>query len=183
MKSILTILIVSCSLVLFAQTDSSYVHYRKKAAFMSLVLPGSGQIYNEFGHRKVQGRKNISWWRAPLYIGGLVATGYFSYVSIDSAATYKREWLHRDANGDNVNLYPQFSEFEKNDIQTLFERKAQHRDYAIVGFALVYALNIADAFIDAHFVTFDVSDDLSLNFKPKYYGRSEFGLSLSFNFD
>lgn len=169
--------------MLSAQTDTSYIHQRKKAAIMSLVLPGSGQIYNEFGHRKVQGRKNISWWRAPLYIGGMVATGYFSYISIDSAAIYKKEWLFRDANGDNINLYPQFSGIQKSYVQTLFERKAQHRDYAIAGFALVYALNVVDAFIDAHFVTFDVSNDLSLNFKPKYFGRSEYGISLSLNFD
>ena len=182
MKSILTILIIGFAFNAWSQTDSSYIHQRKKAAILSAVLPGSGQIYNEFGHRKVQGRKNISWWRAPLYVGGMVFTAYLGYTNADSARIYKKEWLYRDAYGDNINLYPKFTGLSKFEVQQSFELKAKYRDYAIAGFALVYALNIVDAFVDAHFVTFDVSDNLSLNLRPKYFMNNEFGCSLALNF-
>lgn len=182
MKGILAILFVSFAFSLAAQTDSTYIHNRKKAAMLSLALPGAGQIYNEFGHRKVQGRKNISWWRAPLFVGGLAYTAFLAYTSADSASIYKEEWLFRDANGENNFLYPSLSGLDKFGLQTEFDRTARRRDYAIAGFALIYALNVADAFIDAHFVTWDVSNDLSLNLKPRYFGRSEFGATLALSF-
>lgn len=183
MKSILTILMIGFAFNTWCQTDSSYIHNRKKAAVLSLVLPGSGQIYNEFGHRKVQGRKNISWWRAPLYVGGLVFTAYLGYSNADSARIYKKEWLFRNDYGSTINLYPKFSELTKLDVQEGFELRAKYRDYAIAGFALIYALTVVDAFVDAHFVTFDVSDDLSINIRPKYFGNVDLGCALVLNFN
>ena len=40
------------------------------------------------------------------------------------------------------------------------------RDYSIIATVLVYALNIIDANVFAHFNTFDISDDLTLNVEP-----------------
>ncbi|MDX1351312.1 MAG: DUF5683 domain-containing protein, partial [Putridiphycobacter sp.] len=73
--------------------------------------------------------------------------------------------------------------FTKDRVLRRFQSTAKFRDYAIAGFALVYALNVVDAFVDAHFVTFDVSDDLSLGIRPKYFGQSDLGCSLILSFD
>ena len=42
------------------------------------------------------------------------------------------------------------------------------RDYSIIATVLVYALNIVDANVFAHFNTFDISDDLTLNVEPAF---------------
>jgi hypothetical protein len=182
MKSILTILLIGFTCNIWSQSDSTYIHNREKAAMFSAVVPGSGQIYNEFGHRKVQGRKNISWWRAPIFLGGLAYTAYLGYINADSASIYKREWLYKDTYGESIYLFPALKGLSKNQVQDGFELHAKYRDYAIAGFALIYVLNIVDAYVDAHFVTFDVSKDLSLNLKPKYFGNAELGCSITLNF-
>lgn len=166
-----------------AQTDTVYQHSRKKAALFSAVIPGAGQVYNEIGHRKIQDRKHISWWRAPIYIGGIVFTSYLAYQNAYLAKHYKREWLYRNEFGASTFLFDKFKSLSENELTTSFEQHAKYRDYAIAGIALVYALNVIDAFIDAHFVTFDVSDDLSFNIRPAYFGGSKIGCSLRLEFN
>ena len=42
----------------------------------------------------------------------------------------------------------------------------RYRDYSIIATVLVYALNIIDANVFAHFQDFDISDDLTLRIEP-----------------
>ncbi len=60
------------------------------------------------------------------------------------------------------------------------------RDYALVGIVAVYLLNIIDAMIDAHFLEYDVSDDLSLKISPSLINRdiyeTKIGMSLCVKF-
>jgi hypothetical protein len=59
-------------------------------------------------------------------------------------------------------------------------------EYAMIGFAIGYALQILDATVDAHLFYFDVSDDLSLNWSPSMMqsptGRPQQGIALNLNF-
>jgi len=186
-----TLLIISffVSIIAFSadstRIDTSYIHSRKKAAIWSTVLPGAGQFYNEYGHRKVQGRANLSWWRAPLFWAGLGATSYLAYYNGSRAKSLKTEWLQRQETGVKVE-YLTYSDDELiNGVYqqfTGFDDHAKYRDYSIVGFVLVYGLNIADAYVDAHFVTFDVSQNLALHFKPKMFTTNAYGLSLALKF-
>ena len=137
---------------------------------MSLIIPGAGQFYNELGHRKVQGKKNKSWWRAPLFWAGMGVTGYFAYFNGKEAYQLKQEWIYRSKNND-THLNPDYFDIKTNDLingnktQTFgFLNHAKWRDYNIAGFVLIYGLNILDAYVDAHFVTFDVSKNLTLTF-------------------
>lgn len=165
--------------------DTSYNHIRKRAAILSLIIPGSGQFYNEIGHRKIQGRKNISWWRAPLFWVGLSTTAYFAYYNGKEANQLKNEWLYRNQN-NGLTLYPQYDSIstqqliDGDEIYTFgFLKHAKWRDYNIAGFALIYGLNILDAYTDAHFVTFNVSKNLALSFNPKMYSLNNYGISLN----
>ena len=152
---------------------------------MSLVIPGAGQFYNELGHRKVQGRKNISWWRAPLFWAGLGVTGYFAYFNGKEASQLKKEWIYRNENNGVKLNYQDISTDQLiygNNTQTFgFLKHAKWRDYNIAGFVLIYGLNILDAYVDAHFVTFDVSKNLTLTFHPKMYSTTNYGLGLKLN--
>jgi hypothetical protein len=47
---------------------------------------------------------------------------------------------------------------------------------------VVYLLNIVDAGVEAHFVNFDVSNDLSMSILPKFDFQSGYGVSLTLNF-
>lgn len=177
------VLVLSFTDGAWSQSDTSYKHNRNKAALFSAVIPGMGQIYNEIGHRKVQGRKHISWWRAPIYIGGIAFTSYLAYQNAYSAKQYKREWLYRNEFGASTFLFDKFKDLTEGEVIINFEQHAKYRDYAVAGIALVYALNIIDAFVDAHFVTFDVSDDLTFNIKPAYFGKTELGCRLTLQFN
>jgi hypothetical protein len=49
-------------------------------------------------------------------------------------------------------------------------------------FFLMYGLQVADAGVEAHFVNFDVSDDISLRIKPKMLQQDAVGLTLQLKF-
>jgi hypothetical protein len=193
-KKIVLLIIILFNNIAFATdstiVDTSYNHIRKRAAILSTIFPGTGQFYNEIGHRKVQGRKNISWWRAPLFWAGLGATSYFAVFNGKEALQLKNEWLYRK-NNNGTGLYDKYNNISNsndllygNDNQTFgFLKHAKWRDYNIAGFVLIYGLNILDAYVDAHFVTFDVSQNLTLSFQPKMYSLQNYGIALHFNFN
>jgi hypothetical protein len=168
------------------RVDTSHHHIRKRAAIFSAVVPGMGQFYNEIGHRKVQGRAHVSWWRAPLIWGGLGFTGYLAFKHGTEANKLKTEWVNREGGGDAIN----YIGFEQDDLINGvgtsfngFDTNAKFRDYAVAGFVVVYALNILDAFIDAHFVTFDVSQNLTLSLMPQVFKKDTFGANLTLKFN
>ncbi len=175
------IFLVCLSVQAFGQIDTTYTHNRNLAALFSTVVPGSGQIYNEIGHRKVQGRKHISWWRAPLYLSGMAVTGYYGFQNYNLARKYKKEWLYR-TNNDGFYFHEELKDSTDNFLISEFQQRAKYRDYAITGLFLVYGLNIIDAYIDAHFVTFDISKDLSMHFEPRLYPTNDYGLAMVLNF-
>ena len=189
MKNIILLLFLTLSLISFSadstRIDTSYHHIRNRAALWSTFVPGAGQIYNEIGHRKIQGKAHISWWRAPIYIAGMSVAGYFAITNGREAKALKTEWVYRDETGLGSN----FIGYTKNELldgtpTTLygFNDRAKYRDYAIAGFVVVYGMNIIDAFVDAHFVTFDVSQQLQFSMRPKLYSPNEYGVSLALKF-
>jgi hypothetical protein len=69
-------------------------------------------------------------------------------------------------------------------LQDFYHR---NRDLTIVGMALLYALNVLDATVDAHLFDFNVNEDLSMNIRPQtlYSSISSMpiaGLGLTLNF-
>jgi hypothetical protein len=52
----------------------------------------------------------------------------------------------------------------------------------MLAFFALYGFQIADAGVEAHFVKFDISSDISLLIKPKMFQLNHVGMSLSFNF-
>ena len=70
------------------------------------------------------------------------------------------------------------------DLNTLLEGYLKRRDLSYIGLAFTYVLAGVDAFVDAHLMRFDVSDDLSLEWHPSidYLPNKEsaIGFHLSF---
>ena len=66
------------------------------------------------------------------------------------------------------------------------EHYSRLRDLFIIGTAAFYLLNILDANVNAHFIDFDISEDLTLNIEPMptspYNNTPIPGLTLVYNF-
>ncbi|HLV41933.1 MAG TPA: DUF5683 domain-containing protein, partial [Brumimicrobium sp.] len=152
------------------------IHSPRKAALYSLI-PGGGQIYN---HLAMPKGKKKAFWKVPIIYAGLGATGYFAIQNHVTQKALKAEYLFREKNG-----YPNLSEYAAYDQQgilTLFEGARRSRDLMIFAFIAVYGLNVLDAHVEAHFVNFDVSKDLSLSLTPRMHDFHTPGLALTLNF-
>ena len=154
-----------------SQTDSLNWRARHKparAVLLSALLPGAGQIYNR------------KYWKAPIAWGGL---GLCAYLIRDNTRQYQR---FRDGYAAMVDDDPAtVSEFEGRNAASVRETADTYqkwRDQAYLALVGVYILNVVDASVDAHFVRFDVSEDLSMDVipVPLVAGQAAPGLSLVF---
>lgn len=144
----------------------------RKAALMSLVLPGSGQIYNK------------SYWKLPIVYGSLAATITVESFYVKLYREYKTAYFNK------VNNLPQ--ELPKYDgyDATSIKRARDGARKKVEFWGLLIGINVllitAEAFTDAHLKNFDVSDDLSLRVKPTIFqtnsGSAAVGLGLGFCF-
>ncbi len=144
--------------------DTIHKHSPRTAAIRSAILPGLGQIYNK------------KYWKLPIVYGALgTCAGVFVY----NLQWYKRTrfaytTLATNNTADFPKVHPKLQFLiNRNDASTLQYLRNQYRrdiDYSVLFFILLWGLNVVDATVDAHLKSFDVSPDLSLQFKP---GRSE----------
>lgn len=123
----------------------------------SLILPGWGQITNK------------KYWKLPLVYGAL---GVTTYVFFNNIRQYKdaREAYTLATDNDPTNDYlikqPYYSVKDQPQRIRIFRNSVrQSVDYSVLFFIGFWGLNVADAAVDAHLKTFDVSDDLSLQIK------------------
>lgn len=144
----------------------------RTAAILSAVVPGAGQAYNK------------DYWKMPLVYAALGGLGYWAYNNNKEYKYYSnnlRAMYDDDPNTINTSQY--------KDAGQLITQKNQYkksRDLALILCGVAYALNIIDANVSAHLKTFDVSDDLSLQFKPYYnlgyQNHFQTGLSIKLTF-
>ncbi len=154
-----------------------------KAAFYSAVLPGLGQIYNK------------KYWKLPIVYGAIGAGVYFYKRNDTNYERYRTAFKRRkagfiddefygtDADGNPLSS-PILSEQALEDAQQKFQRD---RDLSLLITILFYALNIIDANVDGHLNQYNMSDDLSMKFKPYIRqdyltSNANFGMSLTINF-
>ena len=147
----------------------------KTAMLLSFALPGTGQIYNR------------RWWKPPLVYAGM---GWSIYSIVQNTNQYKR---YRDAY--ILKLAGEPHEFSGTRFDNVTDLKRvrngfdKNRQLSFVAAILVYGIQGAEAFVDAHLRTFDVSDDLSLRMRINpaldmdyLYGTSV-GIGLTFQLD
>lgn len=129
------------------------VHSPKKAALLSAILPGAGQVYNR------------KYWKVGVLAAGTGALIYGLNFNQRNYTLFKGELIKRQKGegGLDVNL-EQYSNANLNELQDFYHR---NRDLTLVGLALVYTLNIIDATVDAHLFDFSVNDDLSMHIRPQ----------------
>ncbi len=143
----------------------------RTAAILSAVIPGAGQAYNR------------QYWKMPIVYAAIGGLGYWAYSNNKSYKSYSKNLRAIYDDDPNTNNTSRFSS-----DQLITEKKAvkKYRDLALILCGVAYALNIIDANVSAHLKTFDVSDDLSLQFKPYstfgYNNKLQTGLTIKLNF-
>lgn len=157
--------------------DTSKQHSVRKAILFSAVLPGSGQVYNHIHMPKGQKK---AFWKVPLIYAGLGATGYYFVKNYHLQRELKTEYSNRI---DSLPTDPNWALYDNQGVLTLYNQHRNRQDLFLLGTILVYALQIADAGVEAHFVHFDVSEDLSFSMAPEasLHNRS-IGVSVKLNF-
>ncbi len=126
-----------------------------KAVMRSAILPGLGQIYNK------------RWWKVPFIYAGFVGVG----LAFDFNQRYYREFLgevqYRSAhNGEPKN--PIYAGYSFEGMVQVKDAYRRNRDLSILGFVAMHAVNMIDAYIDAKFFRYDISNDLSLKVQPSF---------------
>lgn len=177
----------------------NYEHKPKRAVLWSL-FPGGGQIYNEVGYRRIPQKKHRAWWKVPIIWGGLGACGYYTWYNFRESKFLKEEVLYRRENGDSTNLHSHLAGFtseatllsgysyqdslDGNSIKFRpgFDVRAKRRIVFLASSIGIFALAMIEAYVDAHFVTFDVSEDLGLSIVPVMFDQYSPGVSFRFSF-
>jgi hypothetical protein len=133
-----------------ASTDTSqYKFVMQKspagALFRSAIIPGWGQIYNQ------------SYWKAPIVWGFI---GYYMYFwirnnnsYIDYGDLYKKSLLE---DIPNIDYYREY-------YKTYRDFYHDQRDLFTIYIAIVYFLNLLDAYVDAQLFDFNIQENYGLS--------------------
>ena len=159
--------------------DTMYIgHSPAKAAIMSAVLPGLGQIYNR------------KYWKVPVVYAAVgVSAGVFVKWQ-NEYNRFRRAYIDLKDGDPYTNFHKTLgipaSYPEEQIITKRKEKLRTWRDYTIVAVVATYALNIIDANVDAHLMDFNLEDNISLNIRPCFLENDmnikKIGLTLRFTF-
>lgn len=166
--------LLSNSGVKHASADSLPKYNPRKAIIRSAIIPGWGQITNH----KV--------WKVPIVYAALGVTTYLFVRNLHQYRDAKQAYIlatDNDPSNDNQIKQPYFNVKDQPErIRTFRNGVRQNMDYCGIFFLAFWGLNVADAAVDAHLKTFDVSNDLSLQIKPGYSPMANTsGISLVLN--
>lgn len=143
--------------------SKSLINRPREAAFRAAVLPGWGQIYNK------------KYWKLPIVYGGAAAIGYGIYWNNNYYQYFKSVYQEAFLTGNPQQINITAAESLRNQFR-------RNKEQLIIAGVVFYGLTIVDAIVDAHFSTFDISDDLSLRWLPKIdfspQGQAIFAFSL-----
>ena len=156
-------------------------HSPAKAAILSAVVPGLGQIYNR------------KYWKLPI-VYAAVGTSIWVFIRWQNEyERYRRAYIDIK-DGDPYTNYQEtmgFPSYISPEVKLQYITKRKDmlrgwRDWSIVAVVAAFALNIIDANVDAHLIDFNLDDNISLNIRPCFLENSinsqKIGLSLQFTF-
>ncbi|MCS6822259.1 MAG: DUF5683 domain-containing protein [Microscillaceae bacterium] len=128
----------------------------RKAALYSALLPGLGQIYNR------------KYWKVPIVLGAGAVVGSIIDFNVKQYRKFREAFeikVHNANNPTNLRFDP-YPAVTQAQIQRVRNTAQQNMELSIIVAVVVYGLNIVDAAVDAHLSGFDVSEKLSIQFKP-----------------
>jgi hypothetical protein len=96
-----------------------------------------------------------AFWKVPIIYAGLGASGYFLLQNNSLKNELKTEYKTREKGLLGLDKY---QTYDNQAILSLYNQHLNRRDLFIVGFSILYILQIVDAAVEAHFVEFDISE-------------------------
>ena len=150
------------------QVQKAFVPKPTKALWLSLVLPGAGQIYNR------------KYWKLPIIYGGFFGCAYALTWNQMMYRDYSQAYLDIMDDDPNTKSYldmlpPRYDITGREDqFKKIFKRKKdfyrRYRDLSAFCSIGVYLLSVVDAYVDAQLSEFDISPDLSMKVEPAVIG-------------
>ncbi|MBR2194074.1 MAG: hypothetical protein IJ911_00525 [Salinivirgaceae bacterium] len=131
--------------------DSTYraQHKPNKATFMSSLVPGLGQYYNQ------------KYWKIPIIYGGFTGLIYYASYNNYVYKKYRREYKWATDDDDRT-----VSQYPAANTERLKDTWRRYRDICFIGIGALYLLQVIDANVDAHFFNFTIDKDLSIKADP-----------------
>ncbi|MFN7821620.1 MAG: DUF5683 domain-containing protein [Bacteroidota bacterium] len=157
-----------------AVKDSVKKHDPRIATRRSAILPGWGQAYNK------------QYWKIPLAYG-IIAIPVGTYIFNNN--TYKKlkfayEARYKQAQGDPSDvpfIDPELTGLSIDNLINYRNAYRRDREYSVLFFLLAWGFQVVDATVFAHLKEFDVSNNLSMQLRPRLDPISRnAGLSLTF---
>lgn len=147
-----------------------------RSVWLGAIVPGLGQIYNR------------SYWKVPIVYGGFMGCTYAIIWTNNQYVGYKNAYrdiyydirdgkVSNDPNKSYIAILPEGYTIDRMGGASVYRdrlkdwqnRSRRYRDLSIAATAIVYALTLIDAYVDAQLFDFDISEDLSLNVYPELY--------------
>ncbi len=136
-----------------------------RAAWLSALCPGLGQIYNR------------RYWKLPIVVGGFMGLAYATSWNNGMLRDYTKAYGDAMDSDPNTRSYMDFypSTTREEDINMDWLKRVlkskkdfyrRNRDLCIISMVGVYLLCMVDAYVDASLANFDITPDLSMNVKP-----------------
>lgn len=141
-----------------------------RAALMSAILPGLGQVYNK------------KYWKVPL-VYGVIAIPVSTFK-------YNREWYQKtrfafSAKLDTIQandalIVRELQPLSTESLKLYRNQFRKNMDFSILGILVAWGLNVVDATVDGHLRNFDINSGLTMSIKPKISSpQTPLGLAIS----
>jgi hypothetical protein len=151
-------------------TASLWFPNPRVASIRSAIIPGWGQVYNG----KI--------WKVPIVYAALGVTGWYFlsnrtyYKQLRLGAVVGTQIIEKKRPKDSTDYHKIKDENVKlaidrgrlQEVRYYRDRVRRELDYAVLYFAIAWALNVVEASVDAHLQSFDISPNLSFNIEPGY---------------
>lgn len=147
-----------------------------RAALLSTLLPGAGQFYNR------------KYWKPPILYAGAAALIYWINFNSTEYNRFNTAYASRMAFRTDTTQFAiqpgEFRDFSDNELRVTRDSYRRDLEFSIIVSTAVYALNIVDAYVDAHLRQFDLNEDISLSVHPLLYSYnySQFAGGIKLNF-
>jgi len=128
--------------------DSAY-HSPQKAATLSAILPGLGQIYNK------------KYWKVPIVYVGFATFVFFINYNQKGYLEFKQAYIDFPDYDLDYDFPLTIEQIDR--AKNSYKR---YRDLSVIGTAGFYLLQIIDATVDAYLFDWNISEDLSLKLEP-----------------
>jgi hypothetical protein len=129
------------------------------------LIPGGGQIYN-WNH-------GDKWWLATMKLtaiyGGFGTLTYFIVQNTNDFRDFREayKWVSTEGENGRENKYTDGS-YNADQLKAYMDYYQTNMEWCYLVTGLLYGLQIVEATVTAHLLTFDVSDNLSFSVKPLY---------------